>query len=134
MRRTAAASLALATTATLTAAAATSLIGVAPPADAVIDIGQASTTAATTPPERSAETRDVMFVGNNWEGTATIVDARTHRRIRTIDMIPDKDARMAEIATTPDKLAFYLAIQQGVGEGTTSTDDMFTTHDGASSR
>jgi hypothetical protein len=131
MRRTAAASLALATTAALTAVAATSLVGVAPSADAVMDPGQASTTAAITPLERSAETRDVMFVGNNWEGTATIVDARTHRRIRTIDMIPDKDARMAEIATTPDKLAFYLAIQQGVGEGHDQyTDDMFTTHDG----
>jgi YVTN family beta-propeller protein len=38
---------------------------------------------------------------------------------------------MAEILTNPDKLAFYLAIQQGVGEGHDQyTDDMFTTHDG----
>jgi hypothetical protein len=74
---------------------------------------------------------DVMFVGNNWEGTATVVDARTHQPIRTLDMIPDRDERMTEILTHPDKLAFYLAIQQGVGEGHDQyTDDMFTTHDG----
>ena len=38
---------------------------------------------------------------------------------------------MAEILSSPDKLAFYLAIQQGVGEGHDQyTDDMFTTPDG----
>jgi YVTN family beta-propeller protein len=72
-----------------------------------------------------------MFVGNNWAGTATVVDARTHRTVRTLDMIPDRAERMTEILTHPDKLAFYLAIQQGVGEGHDQyTDDMFTTHDG----
>ncbi|HEU4511949.1 MAG TPA: PQQ-binding-like beta-propeller repeat protein [Nocardioidaceae bacterium] len=133
MRRTAAAALALTLTATLTAAAATTaLTAMTPaPAGAAADPGTARTTAAVTPLQRSTDTRDVMFVGNNWEGTATIVDARTHRRIKTVDTIPDKDARMLEIATSPDKLAFYLAIQQGVGEGHDQyTDDMFTTHDG----
>jgi YVTN family beta-propeller protein len=77
------------------------------------------------------DVRDVMFVGNNWDGTATVVDARTYRRITTIDTIPDRDERMAEIATNPDRLAFFLAIQQGVGEGHDQyTDDMFTTPDG----
>ena len=75
--------------------------------------------------------RDVMFVGNNWDGTATVVDARTHKAIRTIDMIPDRAERMTDILTHPDKAAFYLAVQQGVGEGHDQyTDDMFTTHDG----
>ncbi len=79
----------------------------------------------------TAGTRDVMFVGNNWEGTATVVDARTYEPLRTVDMVPDKDERMREILASPDKLAFYLAIQQGVGEGHDQyTDDMFTTHDG----
>jgi YVTN family beta-propeller protein len=73
----------------------------------------------------------VMFVGNNWDGTATIVDAATYRPIRTINTIPDKDARMADIVTHPDKLAFYLAIQQSIGEGHDQyTDDMFSTTDG----
>ncbi|WP_116449853.1 YncE family protein [Blastococcus litoris] len=75
--------------------------------------------------------RDVMFVGNNWDGTATVVDARTHRPIRTIDTIPDRAERMADIVTSPDKLAFYLAIQAAIGEGHAQyTDDMYTTHDG----
>jgi YVTN family beta-propeller protein len=83
------------------------------------------------PGTAGAAPRDVMFVGNNWEGTATVVDARTYRPIRTLDMIPDRSERMAEILTHPDKLAFYLAIQQGVGEGHDQyTDDMFTTRDG----
>ena len=75
--------------------------------------------------------RAVMFVGNNWAGTATVVDARTHQVIRTIDTIPDRAERMTDILTHPDKAAFYLAVQQGVGEGHDQyTDDMFTTHDG----
>ncbi len=91
----------------------------------------AQPTAAITPLARSNRTRPVMFVGNNWDGTATIVDARTYRRIKTINTIPDKDQRMAEIMTNPDKLAFYVAIQQAIGEGHDQyTDDMFTTKDG----
>jgi YVTN family beta-propeller protein len=108
MRRTAAVTLALA----LAGAAATAA---APAADA----------------GRGGPPREVMFVGNNWDGTATIVDAGTHRAIRTIDTIPDKAERMTEILTSPDKLAFYLAIQQGIGEGHDQyTDDMYSTPDG----
>jgi DNA-binding beta-propeller fold protein YncE len=86
---------------------------------------------ADPPPAPAAELRPVMFVGNNWDGTATIVDAATYAPIRTIDTIPDRDERMAEILADPARLAFYLAIQQGVGEGHDQyTDDMFTTPDG----
>lgn len=75
--------------------------------------------------------REVMFVGNNWEGTATVVDAHTHKRIKTLDIIPDHEAELREIYTRPDRLAFYLAIQQGVGQGHDQyVDDMFTTRDG----
>jgi YVTN family beta-propeller protein len=82
-------------------------------------------------PGGSAAPRDVMFVGNNWEGTATVVDARTHRPVRTIDTVPDRAARMAELALDPVRLAFYAAIRAGVGEGNDQyTDDMFSTHDG----
>jgi YVTN family beta-propeller protein len=72
-----------------------------------------------------------MFVGNNWDGTATVVDPRTYKPLRTIDTIPDRAERMAEIVAAPDKLAFYLAVQAAIGEGNAQyTDDMFTTHDG----
>ncbi len=79
----------------------------------------------------AGEKRDVMFVGNNWEGTATVVDAHTHEPITTVDIIPDREAELREIYTSPDRLAFYLAIQQGVGQGHDQyVDDMFTTRDG----
>ncbi|MGO4255363.1 YncE family protein [Marmoricola sp. RAF53] len=76
--------------------------------------------------------RDVMLVGNNWAGTATIVDARTRKVLRTgIDFVPDKAQEIADIQKKPDQLAFYYLIQQGPGEGHDQyVDDMFTTNDG----
>jgi YVTN family beta-propeller protein len=125
MRRTAAATIAL-TLATCGVAAVTTA------AHGATDGGVAVTASAGEVRQGARpRTRDVMLVGNNWEGTATVVDARTYRPLATIDTIPDRAERMAEILARPDKLAFYLAIQQGVGEGHDQyTDDMFTTTDG----
>ncbi|MGH2804688.1 MAG: serine/threonine protein kinase, partial [Thermoleophilaceae bacterium] len=100
-------------------AAALALLGAAPAA-----------LAQEGPPARP-DTRQVMFVGNNWDGTADIVDAHTFEHLARIDTIPDREERMREIMTSPDKLAFFLAIRQFVGEGNDQfTDDMFTSHDG----
>ena len=75
--------------------------------------------------------REVMFVGNNWAGTATVIDVHTRERIKTLNIVPDREAELQEIYASPDRLAFYLAIQQGVGEGHDQyVDDMFTTRDG----
>jgi len=76
--------------------------------------------------------RDVMFVGNNWAGTATIVDAHSFQVLRTgVNLIPDKRQELNDILLAPDKLAYYLLIQQGPGEGHDQyVDDMFTTPDG----
>jgi YVTN family beta-propeller protein len=75
--------------------------------------------------------RSVMFVGNNWDGTASIIDVRTRRTLKRINMIPDREQELLEIYAAPDRLAFYLAIQQVVGEGHDQyVDDMFTTRDG----
>jgi WD40 repeat protein len=97
-----------------------------------IALGAAQTAAAA--PDRPAQrpdTRQVMFVGNNWDGTADIVDARTFKPLARIDTIPDKDERLQEIYANPVRLAFFLAIRQFVGEGHDQyTDDMFTTPDG----
>ena len=73
-----------------------------------------------------------MFVGNNWSGNASIVDARSLRMLkRGINLIPDKSQELADIQKSPDRLAFFLAIQQGPGEGHNQyVDDMFTTRDG----
>jgi hypothetical protein len=76
--------------------------------------------------------RDVMFVGNNWAGTATIVDARSLKVLRTgVNLVPDKTQELNDIYLAPDRLAYYLLIQQGPGEGHDQyVDDMFTTPDG----
>ena len=87
--------------------------------------------AASEGPPGGPGLRHVMFVGNNWEGTATIVDAATFEPLMTINTIPDQEEREQEIRSNPDQLAFFLAIQQFVGEGNHQyTDDMFTNHEG----
>jgi hypothetical protein len=88
--------------------------------------------AAPAPAADPPALHDVMFVGNNWAGTATIVDAHTLKVLRTgVDLVPDKQQELSDIYLSPDKLAFYLAIQQGPGEGHDQyVDDMFTTPDG----
>src|SRR3954451_7324249 len=76
--------------------------------------------------------RDVMWVGNNWAGTASIVDPKQLKVLkRGVNLIPDKSQELTDIMLNPVRLAFYLAIQQGPGEGHDQyVDDMFTTRDG----
>ncbi|QYJ04351.1 serine/threonine protein kinase [Nocardioides panacisoli] len=76
--------------------------------------------------------REVMWVGNNWAGTASVVDVDSLEILRSgVDLIPDKAEELARIRTSPIDLAFYLAIQAGPGEGHDQyVDDMFTTNDG----
>src|SRR5688572_21733054 len=42
-------------------------------------------------------TRDVLVVSNNWAGSADLVDPHTFRRLKRINVIPDRRARVAEI-------------------------------------
>src|SRR5690349_3866108 len=98
-------------------------------------VGLPTATATTDDAEERARTRhpkrSVMVVGNNWAGTASVVDVRTKRKLATIDIVPDLDAELTEIATSPDRLALYLAVQQVVGEGNDQyVDDMYTTPNG----
>ncbi|TWH04957.1 hypothetical protein L615_000100001120 [Nocardioides sp. J9] len=76
--------------------------------------------------------RSVMWVGNNWDGTASIVDARTLEVLkRGVDLIPDKAEETNRILRDPVALVFYLAINAGPGQGHNQyVDDMFTTMDG----
>ncbi|MGI8726218.1 MAG: YncE family protein, partial [Solirubrobacterales bacterium] len=62
--------------------------------------------------------RHVMFVGNNWDGTVDAVHPRgRYLKITRINVIPDKEERMAEIFTDPVRLGFFLGIRAAVGEG-----------------
>jgi len=72
-----------------------------------------------------------MFVGNNWGGTATVVDGSTRKALKTINIIPDKNQEMMDLLLDPAQLVLFLAIREAVGEGHDQfVDDMFTTHDG----
>ncbi|MDT0275627.1 YncE family protein [Blastococcus goldschmidtiae] len=98
---------------------------------AVVLAAAGSTVPAAATGAPADDPRPVMFVGNNWDGTATVVDAATHEPIATVDTIPDRHRRMVEILTRPDALAFHLAITAAIGEGHAQyADDMYTTHDG----
>ncbi|MGM0562847.1 MAG: YncE family protein [Pseudomonadota bacterium] len=76
-------------------------------------------------------TEDVIFVGNNWEGTIDVIDAESYQRIGRINGIPDKRKRMLEISINPVHLVFFQAIRQLIGEGNDQyVDDMYSTRDG----
>jgi DNA-binding beta-propeller fold protein YncE len=79
----------------------------------------------------------VLFVGNNWDGTADVIrqggtpSQPTFSRVARLNIIPDIDARMAEILTDPVRLGYFLAIRELIGEGHDQfVDDMFASHDG----
>jgi len=78
-----------------------------------------------------AQTRPVLFVGNNWEGTADVVASTADlTKIGRINLIPDKEQRLAEIYADPIRLAFFLGIRTSVGEGHDQyVDDLYSTPD-----
>ncbi|WP_426362437.1 YncE family protein [Streptomyces sp. E-08] len=77
--------------------------------------------------------REVMFVGNNWDGTADVISSRGDlHRIGRVNVIPDKEERLREIYLNPLKLAFFLGVRTGPGEGHDQfVDDMYATPDGS---
>ena len=82
----------------------------------------------------------MVFAGNNWDGTADVLRftppsksrPASFSRIARLNIIPDPDQRMQEILTNPQRLAYFLAIRQLVGEGHDQfVDDMYSTNDGS---
>ncbi|WP_189145709.1 YncE family protein [Streptomyces lacrimifluminis] len=98
----------------------------------------APATAAVAAPDAedatAASLREVMFVGNNWEGTADVIKSTgDFARIGRINVVPDKAARLAAINADPIKWIYFMAIRNGVGEGHDQlVDDMYSTPDGRS--
>lgn len=87
-----------------------------------------------TAADSSAALREVLFVGNNWDGTADVIKSSgDFAKIGRVDVIPDKDERMAEINADPIKWIYFMAIRNSVGEGHDQfVDDMYSTPDGKS--
>ena len=82
-------------------------------------------------PPKPSKKKAVLYVGNNWEGTADIVDPVKLKRLARLNIVPDYDERVGEIMTNPDRLAFFHLIRQFVGEGNDQlVDDMFSSNDG----
>src|SRR3954453_7515012 len=90
--------------------------------------------ATTASAADSAALREVLFVANNWDGTADVIKSSGDlAKIGRINVIPDKDARMAAINADPIKWIYFMAIRNGVGEGHDQfADDMYSTPDGKS--
>ncbi|KAF3469052.1 YncE family protein [Streptomyces sp. Tu 3180] len=91
-------------------------------------------TAAESATGSSAALREVLFVGNNWDGTADVIESTgDFARIGRIDVIPDRDERMSEINADPIRWIYFMAIRNSVGEGHDQfVDDMYSTPDGRS--
>src|SRR5687768_11302680 len=77
------------------------------------------------------DVRHAVFVGNNWDGTATVLAPGSFRELGRIDIIPDRERRMREIMANPERLAYFLAIREAIGEGHHQyVDDMYSSNDG----
>ncbi|MGH2978445.1 MAG: YncE family protein, partial [Solirubrobacterales bacterium] len=97
-------------------------------------VALASASPAAAAPSKVAP---VLFVGNNWDGTADVIkqggtpNRPTFARVARLNIIPDIQERMVEILTDPVRLGYFLAIREVVGEGHDQfVDDMFSSKDG----
>jgi len=96
---------------------------------AAVLIAGAPLPAAAAPPDL----QEVMFVGNNWAGTVDVIrSSGSYAKIGGLNVVPDLDTRLWDIYLNPIKLAYFLGIRNGPGEGHDQlVDDMYTTPDGA---
>jgi DNA-binding beta-propeller fold protein YncE len=91
------------------------------------------TTAGVAPASAAPALDEVLFVANNWDGTADAIRSTgTFAKVGRVNVIPDRDQRLREIYANPIRLAYFLGIRSSVGEGHDQfADDMYTTPDGA---
>jgi len=91
----------------------------------------APTADAAKKKRKRSKTQPVLVVSNNWDGTAHFVNPTKFKRVSRLNIIPDREERMAEIQSNPDRMGYFLAIRELVGEGHDQfVDDSFTSHDG----
>lgn len=92
----------------------------------------ALTLAAAEAGARPEVLRDVALVGNNWDGTADIFDPVTFKVLKRINIVPDREERLKEIADADFmRRLLYRLIRWRVGEGHDQlVDDLFPSADG----
>lgn len=66
-----------------------------------------------------ARTQPAMFVSNNWDGTIDVLAQRDGKLVKTgrLNAIPDKSARLTQIAFNPAAWIAFLYIRNTAGEG-----------------
>jgi len=78
--------------------------------------------------------REAIFAGSNWAGTVDVIvnhPRGEYTRVARLNVIPDLQERIAEIASNPVRTGYFLAIRELVGEGNDQyVDDMYATNDG----
>ena len=101
-------------------------------AGAIAFCGTSTGVHAETPTDVPEGLQQIMFVGNNWDGTITVIDpSNGYFQIGRLNAIPDEEERMAEINATPMRRRIFDAIANGPGEGNNQyVDDMYSNLDG----
>jgi DNA-binding beta-propeller fold protein YncE len=93
-----------------------------------VSLSAATVTAA---PAAAKPKRDVLVVSNNWAGSADLVDAHRFRRLKRLNVVPDKAQRVAEIEADPTAKFYFDNIRVLVGEGHDQyVDDGFVSRNG----
>lgn len=87
---------------------------------------------ASTSAAAAGGLEDVLFVGNNWDGTIDVVeDEGQMRRLGRINAVPDYHQRLTEIAFNPIHWPVFLYIRHTAGEGHDQlVDDVYSAKDG----
>src|SRR4051812_46403522 len=76
-------------------------------------------------------TRGVLVVSNNWAGSADVIDPHTFKRLKRLNVVPDREQRIAEIEADATAKFYYDNIRALVGQGHDQyVDDGFTSPDG----
>jgi DNA-binding beta-propeller fold protein YncE len=87
--------------------------------------------ATKMPTELTTDFRDVIVVGNNWDGTIDIYDPHTYQRIKKLNAVPDKAERLEELTSSIKRRVVSTFIKEVIGEGNHQlVDDMFPSNDG----
>jgi hypothetical protein len=97
----------------------------------VIAAQPAAAAATQTPSSSGTSKRDVLVVSNNWAGTADLIDPVKFKRLKRLNVIPDRAERVAEIEADPTAKFYFDSIRALVGEGHDQyVDDGFVSRDG----
>ena len=95
-------------------------------------LANASNKTVTSATPLSKALRDVIVVGNNWDGNIDVYDAYTFKRIKKLNAVPDKAERLAELTSSIKRRIVSTFIKEVIGEGHHQmVDDMFTSNDGS---